>query len=102
MTHFDLSEGMTVNNDPRWVILFEDGRYSLMGRHSSPTEEELSAIEASMASAGLKGWLATMDRSEYAPGAVRFVIHREMRDPAIPFEDAVKAFEAARSQREKH
>lgn len=92
---------MHFNNDPRWVILFEDGRYSLMGRHSSPTEEELSAIEASMANSGLKGWLATMDRSEYAPGAAQFVMHRPMRDPAIPFEDSVRAFEARRSTGER-
>ncbi|UNC13984.1 hypothetical protein FE249_07010 [Acidiphilium multivorum] len=83
------------------MILFEDGRYSLVGRHSSPTEEELSAIEASMANSGLKGWLAIMDRSEYAAGVAQFMMHRPMRDPAVPFEAAVRAFEATRSARER-
>jgi len=41
-----------------WLILAEDGRHVLLGRHRSPTEEDISRVAHALAAQGLGGWLA--------------------------------------------
>lgn len=42
-----------------WLILAEDGRHVLLGRHRSPTEEDVSRVAYALAAQGLGGWLAS-------------------------------------------
>lgn len=83
---------MSAAPDPRWVILLEDGSYNLLGRHTEPTEAEIVRAESAMATAGVRGWLAIMDRSEFAPGKPVFSMVREIGEPVILFDEAVRAF----------
>lgn len=78
--------------DPRWIILFESGEYMLMGRHRQPSVDELREMEARMTERSVRGWLAVMDRSEYAPGEPEFVMIKAIGDPLASFEDAVINF----------
>lgn len=78
--------------DPRWVILLEDGSYNLLGRHTEPTEAEIARAESTMMAAGVRGWLAIMDRSEFAPGKPVFSMVKEIGKPATLFDDAVWTF----------
>ncbi|WP_308719830.1 hypothetical protein [Komagataeibacter xylinus] len=41
-----------------WLILVEDGRHVLLGRHSPPTDEEISRAAHALAAQGIGGWLA--------------------------------------------
>lgn len=78
--------------DPRWVILLESGEYALMGRSSEPTPDELDEMETRMTAAGVRGWLAVMDRSEYASGTAEFIMIRPLLAPSTSFENAVTKF----------
>ena len=78
--------------DPRWIILLESGEYALMGRHSEPTLDELHEMETRMAATGVRGWLAIMDRSEYASGTPEFHMIRPILAPGTSFEAAVAKF----------
>jgi hypothetical protein len=46
--------------DTRIVVLGDDGRVATLGRHSSPSEEEIASAAAALARQRLGGWLATM------------------------------------------
>lgn len=78
--------------DPRWIILLESGEYALMGRHSEPTLAELREMETRMTATGVSGWLAIMDRSEYASGTPEFHMIRPILAPGTLFEAAVAKF----------
>jgi hypothetical protein len=83
---------MSTVSDPRWVILLEDGRYNLLGRHTEPTEADIMRAEGAMMAAGARGWLAIMDRSEFATGKPIFSMVKEIGKPATLFDDAVRTF----------
>lgn len=86
---------MTSAPDPRWIIMTEDGRINLIGRHTEPSQAELDRAEMAMEAAGVRGWVAIMDRSAYAPGQPEFTPVKEMRSPVVTFQEAVARFAAA-------
>lgn len=81
-----------------WAIIGEDGRHSLVGRHSDPAPHEIAAIEAQLAERKLAGWLVIMVGDYYRRGALSFVIVQPMALPAGAFDDARAAFEAIRQK----
>ena len=83
---------MPVARDPRWVLLTETGEYSTLGRHREPSEEDIAAAEVALARVGQTGWLAVMSHSVHARAVPELIMVRALRDPKIPFEDAVRAF----------
>jgi hypothetical protein len=89
---------MTSAPDPRWIIITEDGRINSIGRHTEPSQAELDRAESVMEAAGVRGWIAIMDRSAYAEGQPEFTIVREMRSPVVSFQEAVARFAAATSE----
>jgi len=83
---------MPTARDPRWVLLAETGEYSTLGRHREPDEDDIAAAEAALAQVGRAGWLAVMSHSAHARTAPEFVMVRPLRNPRIPFEEAVQAY----------
>lgn len=77
--------------DTRIVVLALDGRYVTMGRHSTPSADELQRATDALAAQGVTAWLASMDGSPHGkrPPALREIkpLTGEGR-----FEDAVAAF----------
>lgn len=78
--------------DPRWVALIESGEFSIVGRHREPEPDDIAAAEASLARAGLAGWLAVMSHSAHDRTAPEFVMVRTLRQPTSSFAQAVQAF----------
>ncbi len=92
-------QGRTMERDRRWIILGEDGRHITIGRHSDPTEAELTEVSQKLAAAGLGGWLAVVEGSYYLPGdAVSLMRVRELTPSKTQWEDAVLAFRRIRAQ----
>jgi hypothetical protein len=85
---------MTSAPDPRWIILTEDGHINTIGRHTEPSQEDIDGAENAMEAAGVRGWLALMDRSAHAAGQPEFTMVREMRGPKVSFQEAVARFAA--------
>jgi hypothetical protein len=81
-----------------WAIIAEDGRHSLVGRHSDPAPEEITAIEAQLAEHKLAGWLVIMEGDYHRRGDMSFVVVQPMASPAGAFADARAAFEAIRQK----
>ncbi|WP_426957989.1 hypothetical protein [Muricoccus radiodurans] len=79
------------------ILLGSDGRHVLLGRHAEPDEAELESIAASLTRAGLGGWVARM-RGDYwhRQRAVRLEEIRVAAPSAVPFAEAVAAFQARR------
>jgi hypothetical protein len=76
--------------DPRWIILLEDGSYSTIGRHRQPDDDDIARADGSLERAGLSGWLAVLSQSEHSLGVPEVLAVRELRGPAITFDDAKK------------
>jgi hypothetical protein len=55
-----------LTDDPRTIVLAEDGRFVTLGRHSTPTEAEVAQAGEGLARHGFAGWLATMSGTFYA------------------------------------
>jgi len=79
-------------NDARTIILAEDGRFVTLGRHSSPTEEEIAEASAVMAANEIGGWLATMDRGFYGARCPKLVMIRQVSPTRSSWDDAERAF----------
>ncbi|CAB4169564.1 hypothetical protein UFOVP1302_35 [uncultured Caudovirales phage] len=81
--------------DPRTIILCDDGRYVTLGRHSEPSEAEISAAAQALAAQGVGGWLATMSGTAYQRRCPKLEIRREIAAPRHGWDSAVAAFKAA-------
>jgi hypothetical protein len=87
-------------SDRRWVVVFDDGSVSTLGRAADPSEEELARIEASLAGRGLGAWLAIQSHSFHrAPPPPDFVAVRRLGPQGSSFEEAVAAALAQDSDR---
>ena len=95
-----MSQNMTSTpvKEKRWIVLGEDGRHATLGRHSDPTDEEISRAAESLRAAGLGGWLAVTEGSYYARGKVSVLQVRELVRSSVLWPEAVTAFQAARAQ----
>ncbi len=84
----------------RWAIIGEDGRHVWVGRHSDPTEAEITEVEAALARQGLTGFLAITEGDYWSrSGSLNFIMVRPLATPTASFDAAVAAFEAARKKR---
>jgi len=81
------------SSDRRWIVLAEDGRYVTLGRATDPATSELDGAEASMKSAGIRGYLAVLGGSPHAQEPPEIVLVRPLADAAPEgFAAACEAF----------
>lgn len=80
--------------DPRWIIITESGEWGLAGRHTGPSEDEISVMEANLVRQGAAGWLAIASGSFYSKGFPEIVMSRPLGSPCISFEAAIEALKA--------
>ena len=83
---------MPIARDPRWVLLTETGEYSTLGRYREPNADEIAAAESALARAGSSGWIAVMSHSVHARAVPELIMVRPLREPRVPFEEAVRKF----------
>lgn len=88
---------MTQDREARWIVLALDGRHVTMGRHTNPSTDEIANAEAALARQGTAGWLVVMRGDYYGRGKLEFLRVRPLANPATPWEEAVRAFEARRA-----
>jgi len=53
--------------EKRWAVIISDGRHSWLGRHTDPTEEEITHTADQLSAQGLTGWLAVTEGVYYEP-----------------------------------
>lgn len=82
------------SNDPRTIILGDDGRHVTLGRHSAPDEAEIAQAVAALERQGMGGWLATMSGTLYQRRCPTLTMLRSLGQPRQSWGDAVAAFRA--------
>jgi hypothetical protein len=82
----------------RWIVLSHDGRHVTLGRHTDPSEEEISRAAEALRRSGLGGWLAVLEGIYYGRGPVSLMEVRELVPSPIAWQDAARAFQSIRSQ----
>ena len=81
------------SSDRRWIVLAEDGRYVTLGRATDPASSEIDGAEASMKSAGIRGYLAVLGGSPHARKPPEIFLVRPLADaPPEGFAAACEAF----------
>ena len=91
-----MGDQMTLTAEMIWIVLATDGRHSMLGRHTDPTQEEIERVETSLKATGLGGWLAVMRGVYYSRKPVELLMVRPLGEPGEAWEVATKAFDAAR------
>jgi hypothetical protein len=81
----------------RWALIAQDGRHSWLGRHTDPSEEELSQVTTALAQQGLSGWLAVTEGVYHSRGELTVMMVRPLHGQAS-WEDALEAFQEHRRQ----
>lgn len=76
------------DNERRWIVVGEDGRYVTIGRASDPSEDEILRAEGQLAAQGLAGWLAIMQGNPYVGSAPRLMEVRALAGPKRLFAEA--------------
>ncbi len=72
--------------EKRWAVIGEDGRHVWLGRHSDPSEDEISRAEEALAAGGIAGFLAIVEGDDRSPGAgLGFVMVRPLAGATAPF-----------------
>lgn len=88
--------------EKRWIVLGTDGRHVILGRHTDPSEDEITNAEAALRSQGLSGWLAVTSGIYYGPGQIEVVQVRPMANPPVDaWTTAVEAFRVLRTTANK-
>jgi hypothetical protein len=86
---------MTAAREKRWALITADGRHSWLGRHTDPTEEELTRASETLAQADIAGWLAVTEGVYYGRGKLSVMMVRPLNGQA-DWEAALAAFHEAR------
>lgn len=77
----------------RWIILTEDGGHVTVGRHTDPTEEEISRASAQLRGLGVDGWLAILEGNYHAKGSKLTLMKvRELTSGSKSWDAAAKDF----------
>ena len=84
------------NIETRWIVLSTDGQHVTLGRHTDPTQEEVAAAEAALATRGLAGWLVVMKGGYYVRRKPSLMMVRPLANPVRAFDEAAADFEAKR------
>ena len=88
-----------MEKERRWIVLGSDGRHVTLGRHTDPTDDEISDAERGLISQGLSGWLVVVEGSYWIrKSKLTLLMVRPLADPGQPFSSAAAAFEACRNQ----
>ncbi len=86
---------MAPKNEPacerRWVVVATDGRYVTLGRHSDPSEDEITIAERALRTQGLSGWLAIMEGDPWLGTPPRLLEVRPLASPTSTFLEAADA-----------
>ncbi len=89
-----------MTRERRWIVLVEDGRLGgTLGRHTDPTDEEITAVEKSLVDQGLAGWLAITEGIYYSDEEMTVLKVRELGRPTVLWNDAVAVFLEQRRHR---
>jgi hypothetical protein len=84
------SEGFTAER--RWIVLAPDGRYVTIGRHSDPSDQDISQIETDLSNRGLSGWLAIMDGNPWDGRLPTLMMVKPIAQPSTAFTEAAERF----------
>ena len=82
----------------RWIVLSGDGRHVTIGRHTDPTEEQLTLAADQLRANGLGGWLAVTEGQYYSRGKLSVMMVRELAPASTTWEAAVAAFHTLRQR----
>jgi len=86
----------------RWIILSEDGRHVTVGRHTDPSEDEITSAGEQVRRVGVGGWLAVLQGGYYSPrNHVSLMMVREIAETRQTSDAAVAAFIGLRKQANK-
>ncbi len=84
----------------QWIILSEDGRHAMLGRHTDPFDVEIKAAGAGLEAQGLGGWLAVMEGFYHQPrNTLTLMMVRQVAPCPVAWEQAVEAFQEIRRER---
>ena len=53
--------------EKRWAVVTGDGRHVWLGRHTDPSEDEITRAADGLRAQGLTGWLAVTEGVYYEP-----------------------------------
>jgi hypothetical protein len=79
------------SRERRWVVVATDGRYVTLGRHSDPSEDEITIAERALLAKNLSGWLAIMEGDPWGGSTPRLLEVRPLASPTSNFSDAADA-----------
>ncbi len=82
--------------ETRWIVLCSDGRHTTIGRDRDPDEGDLTRAGASLAAAGLSGWLVVMKGGYYTSTRPKLLMVRPLAGDPVNWDEASSAFEAHR------
>jgi len=82
----------------RWIILGDDGRHVTVGRHTDPSDEEISRAAEMLRQSGAGGWLAVTEGVYYSRGTLSVMMVREIAPPRRTWSEAVSMFHQARNR----
>jgi hypothetical protein len=85
------------SSERRWALITEDGRHAWLGRHSDPSEEELSQVAESLSQQGIAGWLAVTEGVYYGFGKLDVMLVRSLHGNA-DWDAALTAFNEHRQK----
>ena len=88
---------MTAVREKRWALITEDGRHSWLGRHTDPSEEQLTRASEALAQAGIAGWLAVTEGIYYGRGKLSVMMVKPLNGEAN-WDTALTAFQELRHQ----
>ncbi len=77
-------------------MIAQDGRHSWLGRHTDPSEEELSQAAMALAQQGLSGRLAVTEGVYHSRGKLTVMMVRPLHGQAS-WEAALAAFQERRN-----
>ncbi|MEN3174931.1 hypothetical protein ABDK75_02765 [Gluconobacter sp. OJA] len=81
----------------QWLIIAEDGRHVSLGRHTSPTEDELNVVEKGLLSQGLGGWLVrTMGNYYDRKKSYNIFVEKQIAPASVTWEVAETRFSKIR------
>jgi hypothetical protein len=72
-------------NDPRYVLLTECGQIACILGRTAPSAGDVTQAAATMAAAGVAGWVALASGSFYARRRPSLAMVQPVNNPSVPF-----------------
>ena len=67
---------MENQRERRWLVVAETGQHNTLGRHTNPTDEEITQVASQLDAAGLAGWLAVSEGQYYSSTPITLMMVR--------------------------